>query len=628
MKTYNERMESVQKKLRQKQIRRRTVTVTAGALCLCIILGVLFMPYDKGLPNVDKHAGSDYYKVIQAINKLTYQKPQYENLFDELVSNDSFWMEDGVGGDLIYAPGEAPDYSYDLGESTNSSVEITDHQVAGVHEGDLIKRSETHIFYLNGKTLEVYPIAGEETKILTRWTLSLNEKVYYSNAEMYLSADATRLTIVISGFGVAFRESKTDSFVQMISLDVSDPANIKESGQICITGNLLSSRMIGEQLMVMTQFRMDNTIDFEDESTFLPQYGTPGNMQSIPAEDIVIPEELTNRYYTVVALLDSPDLSFVDAGAFMSYSAELYVSKEHIYATRTYTETKDLAEGIRESKTMTEVSCMAYSPEGLARKGTFCVEGSVKDQYSMDEHEGVFRIVTATNRRVIKSVWSPDSTADTNGNTAQSNVSMMPAVSQNANLTCFKVGSWEQVAQVAQFAPEGETVESVRFDGDYAYVCTAVVVTLTDPVFFFDMTDLDNIIVKDTGTIDGYSSSLIQLNDGFLMGIGYNDKLNLKVEIYEETENGVVSVCEYIKVDRFAIDYKAYYIDRENNLFGIPTGTGYILLQFNGYQLNLLAESKTTQGYSITELDYFRGVVVDKCLYVFGPLHFSVQKIG
>jgi len=638
MKTYNERMESVQKKLRQKQIRRRTVTVTAGALCLCIILGVLFMPYDKGLPNVDKHAGSDYYKVIQAINKLTYQKPQYDNLFDKLVSDDRFWVENDFANSGALemppvavpeaAPGMKPNYSAGTNENTNSSVEITDHQVAGVHEGDLIKRSETHIFYLNGKTLEVYPIAGEETKLLTRWTLSLNEKVYYSNAEMYLSADATRLTIVISGFGVAFRESKTDSFVQMISLDVSDPANIKESGQICITGNLLSSRMIGNQLMVMAQFRMDNTIDFDDEATFLPQYGTPGNMQSIPAEDIVIPEELTNRYYTVVALLDSPDLSFVDAGAFMSYSAELYVSKEHIYATRTYTETKDLAEGIRESKTMTEVSCMAYSPEGLACKGTFCVEGSVKDQYSMDEHEGVFRIVTATNRRVIKSVWSPDSTADANGNTAQSNVSMMPAVSQNANLTCFKVGSWEQVAQVAQFAPDGETVESVRFDGDYAYVCTAVVVTLTDPVFFFDMTDLDNIIVKDTGTIDGYSSSLIQLNDGFLMGIGYNDKLNLKVEIYEETETGVVSVCEYIKVDRFAIDYKAYYIDRENNLFGIPTGTGYILLQFNGYQLNLLAESKTTQGYSITELDYFRGVVVDKCLYVFGPLHFSVQEIG
>jgi len=638
MKTYNERMESVQKKLRQKQIRRRTVTVTAGALCLCIILGVLFMPYDKGLPNVDKHAGSDYYKVIQAINKLTYQKPQYDNLFDKLVSDDRFWVENDFANSGALemppvavpeaAPGMKPNYSAGTNENTNSSVEITDHQVAGVHEGDLIKRSETQIFYLNGKTLEVYPIAGEETKLLTRWTLSLNEKVYYSNAEMYLSADATRLTIVISGFGVAFRESKTDSFVQMISLDVSDPANIKESGQICITGNLLSSRMIGNQLMVMAQFRMDNTIDFDDEATFLPQYGTPGNMQSIPAEDIVIPEELTNRYYTVVALLDSPDLSFVDAGAFMSYSAELYVSKEHIYATRTYTETKDLAEGIRESKTMTEVSCMAYSPEGLACKGTFCVEGSVKDQYSMDEHEGVFRIVTATNRRVIKSVWSPDSTADANGNTAQSNVSMMPAVSQNANLTCFKVGSWEQVAQVAQFAPDGETVESVRFDGDYAYVCTAVVVTLTDPVFFFDMTDLDNIIVKDTGTIDGYSSSLIQLNDGFLMGIGYNDKLNLKVEIYEETETGVVSVCEYIKVDRFAIDYKAYYIDRENNLFGIPTGTGYILLQFNGYQLNLLAESKTTQGYSITELDYFRGVVVDKCLYVFGPLHFSVQEIG
>ena len=30
--------------------------------------------------------------------------------------------------------------------------------------------------------------------------------------------------------------------------------------------------------------------------------------------------------------------------------------------------------------------------------------------------------------------------------------------------------------KVVSFAPEGETVESVRFEGDYAYVCTAKVV--------------------------------------------------------------------------------------------------------------------------------------------------------
>ena len=258
---------------------------------------------------------------------------------------------------------------------------------------------------------------------------------------------------------------------------------------------------------------------------------------------------------------------------------------------------------------MTQISCMGHGDSGLTPEGTFCVEGTVKNQYSMDEHGGIFRIVTATSRRGI--------VIHESGNKA------MNVVKRNAKLTCFKVGTWEQVAQVAQFAPDGETVESVRFDGNYAYVCTAVVVTLTDPVFFFDMTDLNNIVVKDTGTIDGYSSSLIQLNDGFLMGIGFDDQRNLKVEIYEETDNGVASVCDIIYYVNFASEYKAYYIDRENNLFGIPVQDGYVLLHFDGYQLHQVAKAVT-----IGSLNETRGVVIDQYLYVFSPKYFDVEKIG
>lgn len=623
MKTYEERTASVQKKLYSRKIRRRAITATTLVLCLCIVAGVLFMPYDTSPPDIQMHVGSDYYKVIQAINNYTYQRPEYDNLLDE-------WMgifEEGIGtGDANMAvPGEAPEYGASISDSNNSSVEITDHQVAGVLEGDLIKRSETHIFYLNGSTLEIYPIAGEETKLLGTWKFGADPDTYYNSTEMYLSADATRLTLVVSGYGNVLREGKKDSFTQIMSLDVSDPKNVKEGNAIYITGSLLSSRMIGEQLMLMSQYRMDYEIDFEDQATFLPQYGTPGNMQSIPADGIVIPEELSNRNYTVVTLLDSTDLSMVDAGAFMSYSTELYVSKEHIYATRTYTKNEEIDDAFAVTKSMTEVSCMAYGEDGLTNQGTFCVEGAVKDQYSMDEHDGIFRIVTATNRRVRRYYSSSTLATDAQGNTIppETDIISIPTSSQNANLTCFKVGSWEQVALVENFAPEGETVESVRFDGDYAYVCTAVVITLTDPVFFFDMTNLDNIIVKDTGTIDGYSSSLVQLSDGYLLGIGCDDAWNLKVEIYEETETGVAAVCEYIQSGNFATDYKAYFIDRENNLFGIPTDIGYILLQFDGYQLHELANAHYL-GYP----NNTRGVVIDKCLYVFSPQKFTVQAIG
>lgn len=641
MKTYEERMACVQQKLQRKNKQRKALMATAGTLCICLVLGIV-IPYFKDKNDISMYADSEYFKVIEAINRYLPRKTGNNWLENMLHGMEMGGMVGNVDADVpeAVAPNATPDLEHGVSSGVNagtnldSSVEITDHQVAGVLEADIIKRSQTHIFYLKSNTLEVYPIAGLETELLGTWSMERKEDVIYNDVEMFLSADATRVNLIISGYGDVFQKDKRSAFIQLISLDVTDPANVTEANSLYVTGSMLSARMVGDQILLMAQYNMAPKVDFEDEFTFLPQIGTPKDMQSINPDNIQIPETLSDDRYTLVVMLDSKEMTLIDSGAFMSYSTTLYVSKERIYAYRSISSVYEIiSEDLKRSRNMSQITCMSYDADGLALQGSFALEGYVKDQYSMDEYDGIFRVVTNTLQITQGYIGGrpTEGTKDAQGNTAPPQSPQPTRVNEtirSANLTCFKVGTWEQVAQVAQFAPEGETVESVRFDGDYAYVCTAVVVQLTDPVYFFDMSDINNIKVKDTGTIDGYSSSLVQLKEGYLMGIGYNDKLNLKVEIYEEAENGVVSVCEFIHVNRFAIDYKAYYIDRENNLFGIPTGSGYILLQFDGYQLNLLAQAETTHGYSISELGDFRGVVIDKCLYVFGPDYFNVQRIG
>ena len=49
-------------------------------------------------------------------------------------------------------------------------------------------------------------------------------------------------------------------------------------------------------------------------------------------------------------------------------------------------------------------------------------------------------------------------------------------------------------------------------------------------------------------------------------GDDINDAWELKIEIYEESEDGVVSVTAYEKGVDFSRDYKAYFIDRKNQL--------------------------------------------------------------
>jgi uncharacterized secreted protein with C-terminal beta-propeller domain len=193
---------------------------------------------------------------------------------------------------------------------------------------------------------------------------------------------------------------------------------------------------------------------------------------------------------------------------------------------------------------------------------------------------------------------------------------------------------------VEHFAPVGETVESVRFDGTAAYVCTAVVVTMTDPVFFFDLSDPANITYTDTGVIEGYSTSLINLGEGFLLGIGVGDTWgSLKIEVYEEDPsagNGVASVDAWVLENTgYAAEYKSYYIDRENNLVGLPIyenssgTTKYVLLHFDNYKLRpilTLPIASPGAGPRLT-LDNVRATIIEEDLYVLAADQFIVRAV-
>ena len=145
-------------------------------------------------------------------------------------------------------------------------------------------------------------------------------------------------------------------------------------------------------------------------------------------------------------------------------------------------------------------------------------------------------------------------------------------------------------------------------------------------MFFFDLSDLKNITWKDTGTIDGYSTSLIQLGDGYLMGVGYGDSRQLKIEIYEEVDGKVVSVCSYEAEAMFSEEYKSYLIDRERKLIGLGLSNQYyirddcyVLLHFDGYGLTEV----TTVPISGTPKNV-RAALIDGWIYVLSD-DFAVQ---
>jgi len=608
MRTFDERRACVANYMEKIKRRRRRTIATMISVCLvvAILAAVLFVPYDTTPPDVSMYAGSDYYSLIQRLNEATYQKPKYENNFQTLVGNLNFSQGKGsesmgnltdgfVSNGMPMAPG-APnygingDYNNATGESNPAGdryQEVTDNQVEGVIEADLLKRSDKYAFYLRGLQLSVYSIAGEESCLIGSHSLKAisaqgessvrDDFNYYAYAEMYLSQDCRTLTAVVQGYN-----KTAGTCTVLVNLDVSDPANMTEKNRVYFTGDYVSSRMVEGDILLTYNYMVSNDrMNFEEPATFVPQYGTPENMTCIPGENIICPENVSATRYTVVCKVDGESLQVEGSAALLSYSQELYVSEDTIYATHSYTErNQEKFDNNYRQTTMTEITGISYAGESLEILGTITLEGGVKDQYSMDQYEGILRVVTSTTVSYLTETFYDEFVSAARTETKR-----------NVNLYCIDLTRWEIAAEVIGFAPDGEDAQSVRFDGYHAYVCTAEVITFTDPVYFFDLRDLNNITWKDTGTIEGYSTSLINLGEGYLLGIGRGGSSALKIEVYEETEDGVVSVCVYERNAIYSTEYKSYLVDREKNLIGLHildwnTGfQGYVLLHFNGYKL-------------------------------------------
>ena len=602
MKTYKERTQDILVRAEsQKKQRLRNRLLAAGALCMSAVLAftlVLFVPYGTAMPSLSAYRDSEYYPLMQKINELTYTPSPYKNNFQKWFSGlfKAAAPEGDAGAGNEYGPAE------------NGYAEVTDNQEKGVIEADLFKRTQTHVFYLDvaaaAPVLRVYAIAGEETEAVASYTLTAGENAsfggYTGRAELYLSADGRRVSIL----SPVWRDKSV--YTAVIGVDVSDPLHPAEIGRTYLSGNYLTSRMVGGDILLINTLYIPKDPDFADQSQYLPQVGDESGMQSLPMQDILLPENANAARYTVVCRVDGADYAPEQTFACFSYSETAYVSQENIFLTHGYTATVQEGDEVTRTAT-TDISCLAYADGGLSLRGTATVKGSVKDQYSMDEENGILRVATSLNTNITASAGDGENMTDFISR-------------RNAAVYCVRLSDFTIAGALESFAPAGEEVTAARFDGDLAYICTANIAAFTDPVYIIDLSDPADIAYKDTGIIAGFSSSLRRFKDGTLLGIGYGELSSvLKIEIYAETADSVESVACYAQENcRFSEQYKAYFIDADEGLIGLQLidyykGTAeYLLLRFDGYSLNVL--SRTDIG---GEPDYARATLIDGFFYIF-----------
>lgn len=615
MKTYDERSTDIRTKLQKKRKQKAiTTTLLSVTCCLLLIAGIWAIPR----LSAPSPSTGDYGRLVTELQSLMAPAANGTgiDLWDGAIMGDVAMPEAAppLGMPEI---GTTNDKS-EAGPNTSTSTEITDAQVAGVNEADIIKRTDRHIFYLRGGELSVYSIEKKDSRLLGTYDIRSEARdglrIYTADTQMYLTRDGSGVIILTD----CYDDAQNQRYLYCLSLDVTAPEKITKTGELCLTGSHNTSRVIGDRLYILSNLYVDYYADWDDPSTFLPGYGLSDTMTYLPEDKISIPDSPTFAMYTVVTKVAVTDLTVEDSIALLSYQGPVYMSLDNIYLTRTFREEAETKDGILH-QTKTQICRLSFR-NGLTVEGEATVPGSLKDQYSMDEYDGMLRVVTTQNASGLM----PQPVID--GITAEDTIVTYQPIPANASLYCIDLSDHSIRSSAERFAPDGETVQSVRFDGPRAYVCTSLV--LQDPVFFFDLSDPDRITFKDTGTIDGYSMSLVDFAEGFLMGIGYGDDFStLKIEIYREGHTTVESHCVYeLPECSFSPQYKSYYIDRQQQLIGLGVdchklGTRYILLHFDGYEL-IPRMQVSLSGDPVS----MRCVVIDGFAYLFGE-SFHVEEL-
>ncbi|MDE6585119.1 MAG: beta-propeller domain-containing protein [Clostridia bacterium] len=625
MKNYNERTQDIlQKAAVQKKRNAKTVkTATLLSVLLTVILAFnlfMFVPYSTGGFDIRLYKDSKYYSVIQKVGELTYDKAVVKSNFErwteklgDLPVNDG--DASGATPPTVTAPGTA--------EGNDGYKEVTNNQTDGVIEGDLFKRGGDKVYYLSvggayygddGRIgeitdfidfknqnvhfglefkLQVYPLKGADTVKTQEFLIGEKDGMVFSYSavrEMFLSSDCTTITVLSPCY-----DKENHLYTAVISIDVSDTSDIKEINRTYISGQYVSSRVKDGDILLVSNFTVRWKPDFSDETQYLPHTGKPDSFTPLAANDIICPDDASSANYTVICMLDEKTLDVCDSAAFMSFSNEVYVSESNLFVTRTHTV----------SHAVSSIYCVAYGEDGLDFAGNCEIDGRIINRYCMDEYEGVLRVTTDVAYSEDIGVNSP-----------------AWRTYKGASLYCIDLNSFEIIASVERFAPNGESVKSARFDKNTAYVCTAVNVNniVKDPVFVFNLSDYNNIPKpKDTGTIPGYSLSLTKFKDDTLLGIGYGENLGtLKVELYRESNSDVKSVAMYeLENTEFSEEYKAYYINADKGLIGLGAyyhgGTRYIVLRYDGYSLREVA----TIDFESRDWDDMRACMEEEFLYVF-----------
>jgi hypothetical protein len=533
---------------------------------------------------------------------------------DEGYVSPDLEMEDGFTGESA-GKASAPEHS------------DTYDQEEGVREADIVKTDGKNIYYIWNDRDDYYYDEVEEAYVNSFNHNTPKMDIATVKDGEFTGSKTIDLTPDLSGFDIEGRTNitVTDMYVYNDMIEVIGSIGsasyyygqyatggyyIDENGEFHdpVSSTFVSVYSTGDEPELIGTYFQDgyyndvriapdgcmylisnyNTVDFnsvqdaENIDRYIPCCGVDSEIQCVPPEDILMPIDTppakTLLSYTVISGIDLSEagtFNVVDKKALAGFSGTIYSSAENIYAV-VYANTNGSSSGD------SDITRIAVSGGTIEPMASGRVEGYVKDQFSMSEYGGYFRIATTIskfhdNRSFFGDVFGTNE----------------PSYTENSNAVTVLDMDLNTVGMIKDFGVN-EQIKSVNFSGDKAYVVTF---RQTDPLFAIDLSDPANPTILDEFKINGFSTYMQSWGDGLLLGFGQDaddngrisglrltlfdnsDPNNLKAadvftwnnEDFQDYDYGDDTGTTATWYDSTAVwERKALLIAPEKNLIGVP----------------------------------------------------------
>lgn len=416
--------------------------------------------------------------------------------------------------------------------NTQSDFTDTNVQVHGVGEADLVKTdgdliyvlAQDHVVSVNAAPADEMEIAGRAAIDGYAKSMFLHESQLTVLSQVHDAYIPYPIAMVDPPVMVAGEARMSIGFfnsqIKVTVFDITD-GQLDESDLVyetLIDGSLVDTRSVDEHLYVVVQNRfnliqprytVDDTtgreihesqeayghrvrdIEFDE---FLPGYTTttvsPNGEQEVSgslvtAPDIYVPEIPDKASMTTVVVFEANGKSGpVSTTSVVGTGGEVFSSRDNLYlaSTRWW--------GIWGEGQRTTIHQFSIDGADVDLLATGDVEGRVLNQFSMDEsHDGFFRIATTSSAGAL----------------------------DNFVFVMERDGDLLDVVGSVDGIGKGETIQSVRFLGDRAYVVTF---RMVDPLFSIDLADPENPQVTGELKVPGFSTYLHPISEEMLVGFG------------------------------------------------------------------------------------------------------------